>query len=102
MPRGLCRVIAVKQCVTTCSLAPTWSCAMPVRPPDPRCLRSAVGIAQLVPDAALLLSDPAGVGKTAFAQSLASLFGIRFERIDLSSAAARFTLLGLDAGYGNA
>ncbi len=50
----------------------------------------------------ILLSGPPGVGKTAYAQSLAGLFGVRFEKIDLSSTAASFTLLGLDAGYGNA
>lgn len=50
----------------------------------------------------VLLSGPAGVGKTAYAQQVAGLLSVGFEKIDLSSAAASFTLLGLDAGYGNA
>ena len=50
----------------------------------------------------ILLNGPPGVGKTAYCQSLAGLLDIGFEKSDLSSAAASFTLLGLDAGYGNA
>jgi len=50
----------------------------------------------------ILLNGPPGVGKTAYACALAELLGIGFQKIDLSSDAASFTLLGLDAGYGNA
>lgn len=50
----------------------------------------------------ILLNGPPGVGKTAYACALAELLGIGFQKIDLSSDAASFTVLGLDAGYGNA
>jgi SpoVK/Ycf46/Vps4 family AAA+-type ATPase len=47
----------------------------------------------------ILLNGPAGVGKTAYCQRLATLLTVRFEKIDLSSAGASFTMTGLDAGY---
>ena len=47
----------------------------------------------------ILLNGPAGVGKTAYCQRLATLLTLRFEKIDVSSAAASFTMTGLDAGY---
>ena len=49
----------------------------------------------------ILLNGPAGVGKTAYCQRLAGLLTLRFEKIDLSSAVASFTMTGLDAGYGS-
>ncbi|MEC5215023.1 ATP-dependent Lon protease [Polaromonas sp. CG_9.5] len=49
----------------------------------------------------ILLNGPAGVGKTAYCQRLAALLLLRFEKIDLSSAVASFTMTGLDAGYGS-
>lgn len=49
----------------------------------------------------ILLNGPAGVGKTAYCQRLAALLTLRFEKIDLSSAVASFTMTGLDAGYGS-
>lgn len=49
----------------------------------------------------ILLNGPAGVGKTAYCQRLAGLLGLRFEKIDLSSATTNFSLTGLDAGYNN-
>lgn len=49
----------------------------------------------------ILLSGPAGVGKTAYCQRLAELLKLRFEKVDLSSAVAAFTMTGLDAGYGS-
>ena len=49
----------------------------------------------------ILLNGPAGVGKTAYCQRLARLLTLRFEKIDLSSAVASFTMTGLDAGYGS-
>ena len=49
----------------------------------------------------ILLNGPAGVGKTAYCQRLAALLALRFEKIDLSSAVASFTMTGLDAGYGS-
>ena len=49
----------------------------------------------------ILLNGPAGVGKTAYCQRLAALLTMRFEKIDLSSAVANFTMTGLDAGYGS-
>ena len=49
----------------------------------------------------ILLNGPAGVGKTAYCQRLAALLMLRFEKIDLSSAVASFTMTGLDAGYGS-
>lgn len=47
----------------------------------------------------ILLDGPPGVGKTAYCQRLANLLGLRFEALDLSSAAASFSMTGLDAGY---
>ena len=47
----------------------------------------------------ILLSGPPGVGKTAYCQRLAALLTLRFEKIDLSSSVASFTMTGLDAGY---
>ena len=49
----------------------------------------------------ILLTGPAGVGKTAYCQRLAALLTLRFEKIDLSSAVAAFTMTGLDSGYGS-
>jgi ATP-dependent Lon protease len=49
----------------------------------------------------ILLNGPAGVGKTAYCRRVATLLGLRFEKIDLSSAGASFTMTGLDAGYGS-
>lgn len=49
----------------------------------------------------ILLNGPAGVGKTAYCTRLAGLLTLRFEKIDLSSAVASFTMTGLDAGYGS-
>lgn len=49
----------------------------------------------------ILLNGPAGVGKTAYCQRLAALLALRFEKIDLSSSVASFTMTGLDAGYGS-
>ena len=49
----------------------------------------------------ILLNGPAGVGKTAYCQRLAGLLKLRFEKVDLSSAVASFTMTGLDAGYGS-
>lgn len=50
----------------------------------------------------ILINGPAGVGKTAYCQRLAALLTLRFEKIDLSSSVASFTMTGLDAGYGSA
>jgi ATP-dependent Lon protease len=50
----------------------------------------------------ILLDGPAGVGKTAYCQRLASALDVRFEKIDLSGASANFSMTGLDAGYSNA
>ena len=47
----------------------------------------------------VLLSGPPGVGKTAYCQRMAALLTLRFEKIDLSSSVASFTMTGLDAGY---
>lgn len=49
----------------------------------------------------ILLSGPPGVGKTAYCQRLAAKLALRFEKIDLASSIASFTLTGLDAGYGS-
>lgn len=46
----------------------------------------------------LLNGDP-GAGKTAYGQRLASILGVRFEKVDLSSTHAAFALTGLESGY---
>jgi ATP-dependent Lon protease len=75
--------------------------------PVTKLIQQRLCLCRVAPEKALalppvLLNGPAGLGKTAYVQSLAGLLDIRFEKIDLSSAIASFTLTGLDAGYGNA
>lgn len=60
------------------------------------CRLSADAALQLPP---ILLDGPPGVGKTAYSQTLATLLGVGFERIDLSASKSEHHLVGLDAGY---
>lgn len=47
----------------------------------------------------ILLSGPAGVGKTHFALALAELFGTHAEVLSIASQSSGFVLAGLDRGY---
>ncbi len=47
----------------------------------------------------VLLNGDAGTGKTAYGQRLASILGVRFEKVDLSANHAAFAITGLESGY---
>jgi len=50
----------------------------------------------------MLLTGPAGVGKTRFAEALAALSGARYEVLNIASQSCGFTLAGMDRGWSSA
>lgn len=50
----------------------------------------------------ILLTGPAGVGKTRFAEALAALFGARCDVLNMASQSCGFTIAGMDRGWSSA